>query len=376
MKNFNLLQIIPSLDSGGVEQGTVDVANFIGEKDLGSFIVSSGGNMLTLLNRKKTSHFKLPVHSKNIFSMPFIANKMSKIISDKHINIVHVRSRFPAWSLQFIRNKKFKTVSTFHNVYGSQNVFKKIFNKGLSRVDYIVAISDFVKSKIVDTYKINENKITVINRGVDTKFFNPTINNENNFINFLNKYDLLDKKKIILYPGRLTNWKGQINFLKIMESYRNDQIICYFVGDDKNKSYTSKLINEINKRNLQQNCKITGHLSKDDLKMMYKCADIVISAPLKPEGFGRTISESLAMKKIILCYDYGGARDQLRKLDEIYKVSSYDQIEMKNKIDKIIKLSKSYKDNLGSISRRHVIENFSKEKMLEGYLNFYQNTVL
>ena len=161
-----------------------------------------------------------------------------------------------------------------------------------------------------------------------------------------------------------------------MESYRNDQIICYFVGDDKNKSYTSKLINEINKRNLQQNCKITGHLSKDDLKMMYKCADIVISAPLKPEGFGRTISESLAMKKIILCYDYGGAHDQLKELDKIYKVSSHNQIEMKNKIDKVMKLSNSYKDNLGSISRRYVIENFSKEKMLEDYLNFYQNTVL
>jgi len=110
--------------------------------------------------------------------------------------------------------------------------------------------------------------------------------------------------------------------------------------------------------------------------MMYKCADIVISAPLEPEGFGRTISESLAMKKIVLCYDYGGARDQLNGLDEIYKVSLHDQTEMKNKIDKIIKLSNPYKDNLGSISRRHVIKNFSKEKMLENYLNFYQNIVL
>ena len=376
MKNFNLLQIIPSLNSGGVEQGTIDVANFIGEKDLGSFIISNGGNMTTLLNRRKTTHFKLPIHSKNIFSMPFIVNKLNRIILDKHINIVHVRSRFPAWHLQFIRNKKFKTVSTFHNVYRSQNLFKKIYNKGLSKVDHIVAISDFVKSKITDTYNINENKVTVINRGVDIKFFDPMINDENYFINFLKKYHLSNEKKIILYPGRLTKWKGQIKFLKIMESYKNNQIICYFAGDNKNKSYTSKLTNEINKRDLQQHCKIIGPLTKDDLKMMYKCADIVISAPLQPEGFGRTVSESLAMKKIILCYDYGGAKDQLNGLDKIYKVSPNDQIEMKNKIDKIIKLSKSYKDNLGSISRRHVIKNFSKEKMLEEYLNFYQNTVL
>ena len=195
-------------------------------------------------------------------------------------------------------------------------------------------------------------------------------------MNFLDKYNLSSEKKIILYPGRLTEWKGQINFLKIMESYNDDQIICYFVGDEKNISYASKLITEIDKRNLQQNCKIIGHLSKEDLRMMYICADIVISAPLRPEGFGRIISESLAMKKIILCYDYGGAKDQLNGLDKIYKVFPNDQAEMKNKIDQIIKLSKSHKDNLGSISRRHVIENFSKEKMLEGYLNFYQDTVL
>ena len=376
MKNFNLLQIIPSLDSGGVEQGTVDLANFIGEKNLGSFIVSNGGKMLTLLNKNKTDHFKLPIHSKNIFSLPFVTKKLSKIITDKQINIVHVRSRFPAWYLRIIRNKGFKTVSTFHNVYGSQNLFKKIYNKALSRVDHIVAISDFVKSTIINAYKINEKKITVINRGIDTKFFNAEINDANYFINFLDKYSLSTEKKIILYPGRLTEWKGQINFLKIMESYNDDQIICYFAGDDKNKSYASKLTSEINKKNLQQNCKVIGHLSKEDLKMMYICADIVISAPLKPEGFGRVISESLAMKKIILCYDYGGAKDQLNGLDKIYKVSPNDQGEMKNKIDKIIKLSKSNKDNLGSVSRRHIIENFSKEKMLERYLNFYQNIVL
>ena len=127
---------------------------------------------------------------------------------------------------------------------------------------------------------------------------------------------------------------------------------------------------------LQKNCKIVGHLTKEDLRMMYICADIIISAPLKPEGFGRIVSESLAMKKIILCYDYGGVKDQLNGLDQIYKVSPNDQVEMKNKIDKIIKLSKSHINNLGSISRRHIIENFSKEKMLEGYLNFYLNTVL
>jgi len=376
MKNFNLLQIVPSLESGGVEQGTIDVANFLGEKDLGSFIVSNGGNMLTLLNNKKTKHIKLPVHSKNILAMPFIARKLNQTIKDNKINIVHVRSRAPAWFLQFIQDKKFKTVSTFHNIYGSSNFFKKTYNKALSKVDHIVAISEFVRSKIIDTYKINKNKITVINRGIDTKFLDPENINVSKFSNFLSEFNITSEKKIILYPGRLTEWKGQINFLKIIESYKDDQIIFYFVGDDKNKSYASKLINEINKKGIRQNCKVLGHLSKENIKMMYKCADLVISAPLMPEGFGRTISESLAMKKIILSYDYGGAKDQLNGLSSIYKISPFSDEEMKNKIDKVLKFSSEYKENLGCISRQHVIDNFSNEKMLNGYLNFYQNTVV
>ena len=132
MKNFNLLQILPSLDSGGVEQGTIDLANFLGEKNVESFIISSGGKMINLLNKRKVKHFSMSVHSKNFLTMPFVAKKIDKIIQEKNIDIVHVRSRAPAWLLKFIKKKSFKTVSTFHNVYSSENFFKKEYNKALS----------------------------------------------------------------------------------------------------------------------------------------------------------------------------------------------------------------------------------------------------
>ena len=162
----------------------------------------------------------------------------------------------------------------------------------MCKVDNIVAISEYVKSSIIDIYKINEKKITVINRGVDIDFFNSEIKNESKYIEFLSKYNLPSDKKIILYPGRLTSWKGQIEFLKIVELLDVKNLICYFIGDDKNNSYTNKLINEIRKKNLSLHCKVLGHLSKEDIRFMYKSADIIISAPLKPEGFGRIISES------------------------------------------------------------------------------------
>ncbi len=376
MKKFSLLQLLPALDSGGVEQGTVDLANFIGKSNLGSFVVSKGGNMESQLDRKTTKHIKLSANTKNFFYMPFVANKLSKIIYDNHIDIVHVRSRAPAWLLQFTDKKKFKSVSTFHNIYGSSNFLKKYYNKSLSKVDHIIAISHYVKSQIIDLYGLNENSINVIHRGIDTEHFNPDDNNQNDIMKFLNKYEIPNDKKIILYPGRFTDWKGQINFLKIIENYKNDKLMFYFVGDDKNKSYYSKLIREIKNKNISHICKIFGNLSKQDLKIMYFLSDLIISAPLKPEGFGRVISESLAMKKIILSYNFGGAEEQLRNLDSIYRITPKDQNELKIKIDKVLEFSKEYISNIGNESRNHIIDNFSKKKMLENYLSFYNRILL
>lgn len=181
------------------------------------------------------------------------------------------------------------------------------------------------------------------------------------------------QNKIILFPGRLTGWKGQLEFLKIAEYFKEEPIVFYFVGDDKNTSYLKKLNQEINKKNLNHNCCILGHLNKNELKTMYKCSDVVISAPLKPEGFGRIVSETLSMKKIILAYDFGGARNQLDGLDSIYKIMPHDFNEMKNKIINVLQLTESQIDNMGIVARQHVINKFSKEKMLSSYINFYES---
>ena len=372
MKNFILLQIIPSLDSGGAERGTVDLANYLAEKNIHSYIISNGGKMLPYLNRKKVSHIQLPVHSKNLLKMPFVARKVSKIIRENKINIVHVRSRAPAWMMKFITIKNFKTVSTFHNIYGTQYFLKQKYNQAMSKFDHVVAISNYVKIKITELYGINANKISVIQRGVDENFFNPKINNNDEFEIFLSKYDIPSNKKIILYPGRLTAWKGQIEFLNIVSALKDKKIIFYFIGDDKNTSYKNKFINEINKKNLNNVCRVLGNLNSEELKIMYKCSDLVVSAPLKPEGFGRIISESLSMKKIILAYNYGGAKDQFDKLNDLYKINPGQLNELKNKIVKVLEMDQITINNLGNIAREHVSKNFSKNLMLESYYNFYQ----
>jgi len=372
MKIFNLMQIVPSLQSGGVEQGTVDLSNYLASLKIRNFIISNGGNLLSYLNKQYVEHNILPVHSKNFFKMPFTAKKVNNLIKKSEINILHLRSRAPAWMIPYLAKDNLKIVSTFHNVYGHENIIKKIYNKKLSKVDKIVAISSYVKNEITNLYKINPDKIKVINRGIDINFFDKDSINQEFFINFLKKNNISPENKIILFPGRLTKWKGQIEFLDIVSALKNKKIIFYFIGDDKNTSYKNKFINEINKKNLNNVCRVLGNLNSEELKIMYKCSDIVISAPLKPEGFGRIISESLAMKKIILAYNYGGAKDQIDKLDDLYKLNPGQLNELKNKIIKVLEMDQVTINNLGNIARQHVSKNYSKSLMLESYYNFYQ----
>ena len=372
MKIFNLMQIVPSLQSGGVEQGTVDLSNYLASLKIRNFIISNGGNLLSYLNKKYVEHSILPVHSKNFFKMPFTAKKVNNLLKKSEINILHLRSRAPAWMIPYLAKDNIKIVSTFHNIYGHENIIKKIYNKKLSKVDKIVAISSYVKNEITNLYKINPDKIKVINRGIDINFFDKDNINQEFFINFLKKANISPDNKIILFPGRLTKWKGQIEFLNIVSALKDKKIIFYFIGDDKNTSYKNKFINEINKKNLNNICRVLGNLNAEELKIMYKCSDIVISAPLKPEGFGRIISESLAMKKIILAYNYGGAKDQIDKLDDLYKINPGQLNEIKNKIVKVLEMDQITINNLGNIAREHVSKNFSKNLMLESYYNFYQ----
>ena len=147
------------------------------------------------------------------------------------------------------------------------------------------------------------------------------------------------------------------------------------MGDDKNISYTSKLTKEIKKRNLSSCCKILGHFSREDTRLMYKSADIIISAPTKPEGFGRIVGESLAMKKIVLAYNFGGVKNQLFGLDKLFRVKPFDTNEMINKINKVLQFSNDTINTFGEVSRDHIMKNFSKETMLNKYYNFYRTNI-
>jgi len=372
MSSFNLVQIVPSLESGGVERGTVDVANFLAEKKIKNFIITSGGKMIKELDDNFTHVHQLPVVSKNFFSYPFIASKINQFIKANNINLVHVRSRGPAWMINLMSKNNIKTISTFHNVYGGNSYLKKMYNKGLSKMDHLVAISDYVKETIVQKYNIAEEYISVINRGIDTEYFNQTIEYTKSD-DFLHTHQIDISKKIILFPARVTSWKGQLEFIDVIKKIDIQNLLVLFAGDTKNESYTKLVQDKINKDNLTNTCKTLRSVNQDEMRILYQVADLSVSFPLRAEGFGRTISESLYSNTPVLAFDYGGVKNQLENLSNLFKSKPHDYKSLPNKIEVLLNLTDDQKKE-ALLNAQSVIErNFSKKNMVNKYLELYES---
>ena len=371
MSPFNLAQLVPSLDSGGVERGTIDLANFLSELKFKNHIISNGGKLVNELNSKFVIHKKLPVNTKNILKFIFIAKSIESYIKLNKINILHVRSRSPSWIVNFINNKNIKTIGSFHNVYGGNSFFKKIYNKNLSNMDYVLAISNYVKDSIVKKYNIDNSKITVINRGIDEKFLNKPIN-ENNRLNFIDKLNIDTNKKIILYPGRITDWKGQLKFISNFKKINRTDTVLYFVGDTKNTSHVKSLNEKIKKERLSDQCKIIGKLDKEDLKIFYSISNLVLSLSIRPEGFGRTISETILMKKPLLAFNHGGAKEQLEGISPMYSCDPFNYDELSEKINKILNCSEENLVSIQDTALNIINKKYTKDIMVNNYKKFYE----
>ncbi|MDC0498738.1 glycosyltransferase [Alphaproteobacteria bacterium] len=372
MSSFNLVQIVPSLDSGGVERGTVDVANFLAEKKIQNFIITSGGKIIKELDKNFVYVHQLPVDSKNFFSYPWIARKINQFIKANNINIVHVRSRGPAWMINLMAKNNIKTISTFHNVYGGSSYLKKMYNKSLSKMDHLVAISEYVKESIIKKYNLSPNNISVINRGIDTEYLNQPLD-VGIRDNIIKTHQIDIFKKIILFPARITSWKGQLEFIDVIKKMDTQNILVLFAGDTKNESYTKLVRDKIKKNSLEGVCKILGSVNQDKMRCLYQLADLSVSFPLRAEGFGRTVSESLYSMTPVLAFDYGGVKNQLANLNDMFKVKPQDYQVLHAKIEKLLSLSEEQKKEAIEGVKSVIESNFSKINMVKQYLKLYES---
>jgi glycosyltransferase involved in cell wall biosynthesis len=368
--NLKVLQVIPKLGYGGAETGCYDIAHYLPENDCGSFIVTSGGELLKFIDKKKVKIIKLPVHSKNplIIFINFLA--LVAIILVKNISIVHARSRAPAWSCLLaakITGRKF--VTTFHGTYNFNNKIKKFYNSVMVRSDLIIAGSNFIFSHIKDNYAKYLNakkKLLVIFRGINVDYFDPTTKLDSDEKKLLKKWQIEKDKKIILLPGRLTGWKGQevfieaINLVNIELGY--EAFYAVILGSDQGRDlYKKKLIRITEQHRLNNQVKFIDHCN--DMALAYKVSDIVISASIEPEAFGRVAVEAQSMEKPIIASDIGGSNETIIDEKTGFLFESNNAKSLSKKILKVLSMDETLLQSIGKEGRKNIIQKFNVEKM-------------
>ena len=368
--NIKVLQVIPKLGYGGAETGCYDIAHYLPENGCESFIVTSGGELTKFIDKKKVKLIKLPVNSKNPLLILINTILLIGIILFFNISIVHARSRAPAWSCLFATKlTKRKFVTTFHGTYNFSGKLKKFYNSVMVRSDLIIAGSNFIFSHIKENYSeflTSQKKFLVIFRGINVDYFEASTKLEYDEKNLLEKWNINDEKKIILMPGRLTSWKGQelfieaINLAKIELGY--EAFYAVILGNDQGRElYKKKLIRLTEQYRLTNQIKFIDHC--EDMALAYKVSDIIVSASIEPEAFGRVAVEAQSMEKLIIASNIGGSNETINDEKTGFLFKSGDADSLSKKIIRALTMDETSINLMGKEGRKNIIKKFNVEKM-------------
>ena len=377
---FGILQVAPSIDSGGAEQTCIEIGRELNINGFVSYLASSGGRLKGEYEKGGNIHINFPLNSKN--PLIIIMNIVSLIYTIKKYNIslVHARSRAPAISAYFASKlMKVHFLTTYHGIYSEKSLFKRKYNQFMVRGQLTIANSNYTKQIIQERYALPDNQISIIHRGVDTEKFNIK-SIKSNYIDQIRKEYFLENSKIILLPGRVTKWKGHelaIEAFRKLNSNSNLSLKLIFAGENKkHESHTKKLKKLIVDYGLENDIKFLGHI-KDIPSIMY-LSDIVLCPSVEPEAFGRVIAESLAMGKIVIASDIGPVREIINKNDEDdpdnyngYLFKSGDSNDLHKKIEKALNLNPKQIQNLSLRAVDSIIEKFTIKKMCEKTIRIY-----
>jgi glycosyltransferase involved in cell wall biosynthesis len=368
--NIKVLQVIPRLGYGGAETGCYDIAHYLPENNCESFLATSGGELIKFIDKKKVKLIRLPVNSKNPILILLNCIFLIGIILFYNIDIVHARSRAPAWScLIATKITKRKFVTTFHGTYNFNGRLKKFYNSVMVRSDLIIAGSNFIFSHIKDNYSEflkSTKKFLVIFRGINVDYFDSSTKLENDEEKLLQKWGVNKEKKIILMPGRLTSWKGQelfieaINLVQIELGYKAFHAVI--LGSEQGRDlYKKKLIRLVEQYRLHNQIKFIEHCK--DMALAYKVSDIIVSPSIEPEAFGRVAVEAQAMEKIIIASNIGGSNETIIDGKTGILFESGDPISLSKKIIQVITMDDSSIELIGKEGRKNIIKKFNVEKM-------------
>lgn len=381
MKNNEIepvvLQVLPELETGGVETGTIEVATALKAAGIKNFVASQGGRMVYELEKNKIGHLTLPLKSKNIFTMLSNANKLAQYIKANNINIVHARSRAPAWSAYWAAKKAgVHFVTTFHGTYGLGPLgIKKLYNRVMTYGERVIAISNHIKNHILKNYpKTEESKIRLIHRCADIEKFSPSAVTQARMINKIKEYNIADDRPVLLLPGRVTRWKGQHLLIEALHLMKNQNYYCIIAGDAQGRQkYLNYLKKLARKYKLDDRIGFFGRYQ--DVPALMMVSTVVLSTAIEPEAFGRISIEGQAMGKIVVASNIGGSLDTIQDGITGKLFESNNPQSLADALDWALSLNKAETKKISDSAIKNVREHFTKQIMCDKTIEVYREVV-
>lgn len=367
-----ILQVLPALGgSGGVERGSVEIAGAIVEAGGRAIVASEGGMQTHDLKRVNAEHITLPVASKNPLVMYRNIQRLVDLIHEQKVDIVHVRSRAPAWSAYFACKKAGKPLlTTFHGTYSIGNFLKRKYNAIMTSGERVIAISEFIAGHIRRHYGVPVEKIRVIHRGVDIDKFDPGKVSAERVIQLSTDWRLPDGIPIVMMPGRLTRWKGQLVLIDAIAKLGHKNIRCLLVGSAQGRDvYRREIEKRVVEHGLEEVVRIIDHC--DDMSAAYMLTDLVVSASTDPEAFGRVVAEAQAMGRPVIATDHGGARETVKPGETGWLTKPGDSDSLAKALAEGLAMDEKTRNKMATSAIAHVRKNFSKSQMCEKTLDVY-----
>jgi glycosyltransferase involved in cell wall biosynthesis len=369
-----VLQVLPALETGGVERGTVDIAEGLAGAGWTAVVASAGGRLERELARVGGHHLTLPLATKNPLALRLNAMRLARLIRARGVSLIHARSRAPAWSALWAAQKTgIPLVTTFHGTYGRGPFgIKTGYNSVMTQGARVIAISNFIADHIRTHYGTPAERIRVIPRGVDLARFSPDAVTKPRIARLATQWRLPDDAPVILMPGRLTRWKGQTLMIEAMSRLNRPDVRCLIVGSDQGRTaYREELETLIARRRLGGQVHILDHC--DDMPAAYRLASVVVSASLEPEAFGRVPAEAQALGRVVVAPRHGGAEEIVDHGVSGWLFDPGDADSLAHHVAVALDLDETGRDALAFRGMMQTRRAFSKDAMILDTLAVYRD---
>jgi len=367
-----VLQVLPSLVTGGVERGTIEITQAVVEAEGVALVASAGGPLVKSVERAGGRHITLPLDTKNPYAIWRNAARLEALIRAEKVAIVHARSRAPAWSAWLAsRRTGVHFVTTYHGVYNEDVLLKRSYNAVMARGEIVIAASRYVAELIVFRHKVYPTRVRVIRRGVDPAVFDPAAVGPDRVARLVREWRLPDGVPTVVLPGRLTSWKGQPVLLAAIARLARRDVCCVLVGSDQGRHrYSAQLVRQAERLGIADRVRLVGNC--DDMPAALMLSDVVVHASVRPEAFGRVVIEAQAMGRPVIASDLGGPVETVRHGETGWRVPPDDPAALAAAIDAALALSEAERQALGQRAREAVQRGYTVQAMQDATLDVYE----